>query len=76
LLEEGNQQAHVLEVLKHTTHKVMNDAIFYARIQVNNAYYKEVLVLKMNKKLCSLVIYLNEKQCSQVKISKSFIFNI
>jgi hypothetical protein len=39
----GNHEAHALEVFNHTAHKVMKDAISYARIQANNAYYKEVL---------------------------------
>jgi hypothetical protein len=51
LPEEGNHQGHTLEVINHTSHKVMKDAISYARIQANNAYYKEVLGLKMNKRL-------------------------
>jgi hypothetical protein len=63
---------HALEVFNHTAHKVMNDAISYGRIHANNAYYKEVLTLKMNKKLGSSRIYLTEKQYNQLKISKSF----
>jgi hypothetical protein len=51
---------------------VVKDIISYGRIQANNAYYKEVLSLKMNKKLGSSRIYLTEVQYSQVKISKSF----
>jgi hypothetical protein len=35
-------------------------------------YYKELLGLKMNKKLGSSWIYLTKEQYSQVKISKSF----
>jgi hypothetical protein len=72
LPEEGNQQAHTLEVFNHTAHKVMKDTISYAHIQANNAYYMEVLGLKINKKLGSSRIYLIEEQYSQVKISKSF----
>jgi hypothetical protein len=72
LPEEGNHQAHALEVFNHTAHKVVKDAISYGRIQVNNAYYKEVLDLKMNKKLGSSRIYLTEEQYNHVKISKSF----
>jgi hypothetical protein len=72
LPKEGNHQAHVLEVFTHTAHKVVEDAISYACIQANNAYYKEVLGLKMNKKLGSSWIYLTEKQYNQVKISKYF----
>jgi hypothetical protein len=34
--------------------------------------YKEVLGLKMNKKLGSSRIYLTDEQYNQVKISKSF----
>jgi hypothetical protein len=62
LSEEGNHQAHALEVFNHTAHKVMKDAISYGRIQANNAYYKEVLGLKMNKKLGSFRIYLTAEQ--------------
>jgi hypothetical protein len=72
LSEEGNHQAHALEVFNHTAHKVIKDAISYGHIQVNNAYYKEVLGLKLNKKLGSSRIYLTEEQYNQVKISKSF----
>jgi hypothetical protein len=43
LLEEGNHQGHTLEVYNATAQNVMKDAISYARIQANNAYYKEVL---------------------------------
>jgi hypothetical protein len=49
----GNHQDHALEVFNHPTSKVVKDAISYARIQANNAYYKEVLGQKMNKKLSS-----------------------
>jgi hypothetical protein len=72
LPKEGNHQAHALEVFNRTTHKVMKDATSYACIHVNNTYYKDVLGLKMNKKLGSSSIYLTEKQYNQVKISKSF----
>jgi hypothetical protein len=72
LPEEGNHQAHALEVFDHTAHKVMKDAVSYARIQANNTYYREVLGQKMNKKLGSSKIYLTEEQYSQVKVSKSF----
>jgi hypothetical protein len=58
LPKEGNHQAHTLDVFNHTAHKVVNDVISYGRIQANNAYYKEVLGLKMNKKLGSSRIYL------------------
>jgi hypothetical protein len=68
----GNHQAHALEVFNRTTHKVIKDTISYAHIQVNNAYYKDVLGQKMNKKVGSSAIYLTEEQYSQVKISKSF----
>jgi hypothetical protein len=68
----GNHQAHALEVFNRTTHKVVKDTISYAHIQVNNAYYKDVLGQKMNKKVGSSAIYLTEEQYSQVKISKSF----
>jgi hypothetical protein len=53
LTEEGNHQAHALEVFNATAQKVVKDAILYARIQANNTYYKEVLGQKMNKKLGS-----------------------
>jgi hypothetical protein len=69
LPEEGNHQTHTLEVFNRTTHKVVKDTIFYA---ANNTYYKEVLGLKMNKKLGSSTIYLTEEQYNQVKISKYF----
>jgi hypothetical protein len=62
LSEEGNHQAHALEVFNHTAHKVMKDAISYGRIQANNVYYKEVIGLKINKKLGSFQIYLIEEQ--------------
>jgi tryptophanyl-tRNA synthetase len=68
----GNHQAYALEVFNHTAHKIVKDVISYARIQVNNTYYKEVLGQKMSKKLGSSAIYLTEEQYSQVKISKSF----
>jgi hypothetical protein len=72
LSEEGNHQAHALEVFNHTTHKVVKDAISYAHIQANNMYYKEVLGQKMNKKLGYSIIYLTEEQYNQINISKSF----
>jgi hypothetical protein len=72
LPEEGNHQAHALEVFNATTQKVVKDAILYARIQANNTYYKEVQDQKMNKKMVSSHIYLAEEQYNQVKVSKSF----
>jgi hypothetical protein len=72
LPEEGNHQAHALDVFSHTAHKVVKDAISYAHIQANNAYYKNILGQKMNKKLGSSAIYLIEEKYSQVKISMSF----
>jgi hypothetical protein len=69
---EGNHQTHALEVFNHITHKVVKDAISYALIQVNNMYYKDIIGLKMNKKLGSSLIYLTEEQYWKVKISKSF----
>jgi hypothetical protein len=45
----GNHQAHALEVFNRTTHKVVKDTISYAHIQVNNAYYKDVLGQKMKE---------------------------
>jgi hypothetical protein len=41
-------------------------------LEIFNAYYKEVLGQKMNKKLGSSRIYLTEEQYSQVNVSKSF----
>ncbi len=70
--EEGNHQAHTLEVFNATAQKVMKDAILYARIQANNTYYKEVLGKKINKKLGSSYIYLTEEQYNQVNVSNSF----
>jgi hypothetical protein len=70
LSEEGNHQTHALEVFNVTAQKVMNGAISYTRIQANNAYYKEVLGQKINKKLGSSRIYLTEEQ--YVNVSKSF----
>jgi hypothetical protein len=64
LPEEGNHQAHTLEVINDTAHKVMKDAISYGHIQANNMYYKEVLGLKISKKLGSSRIYLTEEQYS------------
>jgi hypothetical protein len=72
LPEEGNHQVYALEVFNRTSHRAVKDAIFYASIQANNTYYKEVLGLEMNKKLSSSAIYLTEKQYNQLKISKSF----
>jgi hypothetical protein len=60
LPEEGNHQAHTLDIFNHTAHKVVKDAICYGHIQTNNAYYKEVLGVKINKKLGSSRIYLTE----------------
>jgi hypothetical protein len=62
LPEEGNHQMHALEVFNHTAHKVVKDVISYSRIQVNNAYYKNVIGLKMNNRLGSSSIYLTEEQ--------------
>jgi hypothetical protein len=64
LPEEVNHQAHALEVFNATAQKVVKDAISYAHIQTNNAYYKKVLGQKMNKKLGSFRIYLTEEQYS------------
>jgi hypothetical protein len=72
LSEDGNHQTHALEVFNHTAHNVVKDVVSYARIQANNAYYKDVLGLEMNTKLGSSAIYLTEEQYNQVKISKSF----
>jgi hypothetical protein len=72
LEEGGNHEAHTLEVFNHTAHKVLKDAIYFARIQTNNVYYKEVLGQKMNKKLGSSSIYLTKEQYSQVKVFKYF----
>jgi hypothetical protein len=62
LPKEGNHQTHALEVFNHIAHKIVKDIISYDRIQANNAYYKDVLSLKMNKKLSSSQIYLAEEQ--------------
>jgi hypothetical protein len=62
----GNHQEHALAVFNRNAHKVMKDAISYARIQVNNQYYKKVLHQKMSKKLGSSAIYLIEEQYHQV----------
>jgi hypothetical protein len=51
---------------------VVKDAIFYACIQMNNMYYKELLGLKLDKKMGSSVVYLTKVQYNKVKISKSF----
>jgi hypothetical protein len=72
LPEEGNHNVHALEVFNHTAHKVVKDAVSFAHIQANNAYYREVLDQKINKKLGSSTIYLTKEQYSQVKVSKSF----
>jgi hypothetical protein len=72
LPKEGNHQAHTLEVFNSTAQKVVKDVISYAYIQANNAYYKEVLGEKMNKKLGSSHIYLTEEQYNQVNVSMSF----
>jgi hypothetical protein len=76
LPEEGIHQAHALEVFNATAQKVMKDAISYARIQANNAYYKEVLGQKMNKKLNYSHIYLIEEQYRHVNVLSCFIFNV
>jgi hypothetical protein len=62
LPKEGNHQAHALEVFNHTAHKIVKDTISYAHIQANNAYNREVLDQKMNKKLSSSTVYLTEEQ--------------
>jgi hypothetical protein len=72
LPEEGNHQAHALEVFNVTAQKVVKDVISYAHIHANNTYYKEVLGEKMNKKLGSSHIYLAEEQYNQVNVSMSF----
>jgi hypothetical protein len=72
LPEEGNHNVHALEVFNHTAHKVVKDAVSFAHIQANNAYYREVLDQKINKKLGSSTIYLTKEQYSQVKVSKFF----
>jgi hypothetical protein len=53
---------HALEVFNHTAHKVVKDAVSYAHIQVNNAYYKDIIGLEMNKKMGSSAIYLTGEQ--------------
>jgi hypothetical protein len=64
LPEESNHQTHALEVFNYTAHKVMKDVISYAHIQTNNTYYKDIIGLKMNKRLGSSSIYLTEEQYS------------
>jgi hypothetical protein len=39
----GNHQENRLEIINHIAHKFMKDTNFYAHIQANNAYYKEVI---------------------------------
>jgi hypothetical protein len=72
MIEMGNHQDHQLAVFNHNAHKVIKDAISYARIQANNQYYKEILGQKMNKEMSSSSIYLTEEQYRHVKNSKSF----
>jgi hypothetical protein len=43
----GNHQDHSLAVFIRNAHKVIKDAISYARFQENNQYYKEILGQKM-----------------------------
>jgi hypothetical protein len=50
----------------------VKDTVSYAHTQANNAYYKDILGQKMNKKLGSSAIYLTEVEYNQVKVSKSF----
>jgi hypothetical protein len=66
LPEEGNHQAHALEVFNSTARKVMRDAILYACIQAN------IDGEKMNKKLGFSHIYLTEEQYNQVNVSMLF----
>jgi hypothetical protein len=66
LPEEGNHQAHALEVFNTTAQKVVKDAISYARFQANNIYYKEVLGEKMNKKLGSSHIVVGQNPLTGV----------
>jgi hypothetical protein len=72
LPETGNHQDHALAVFNVNAHKVVKDAISYARIQANNQYYKEILGQKMNKEMGSSSIYLTEEQYRQVKNPRSF----
>jgi hypothetical protein len=72
----GNHQDHALAVFNHNVHKVIKDVIFYARIQANNTYFKEILGQKMNKEMGSSSIYLNEEQYRQVKNPSLLVFNI
>jgi hypothetical protein len=58
----GNHQDHSLAVFIRNAHKVIKDAISYARFQENNQYYKEILGQKMNKAIGSSSIYLTEEQ--------------
>jgi hypothetical protein len=57
----SNHQEHALAVFNRNAHKVVKNTIFYAHIQANNQYYKEVHQ-KLSKKLSSSVIYLTEEQ--------------
>jgi hypothetical protein len=68
----GNHQDHALAVHNHNAHRVVKDAVSYARIQANNTYYKEILGQKMNKEMGSSSIFLTEEQYRQVKNLKSF----
>jgi hypothetical protein len=72
----GNHQDHALAVFNRNVHKVIKDVIFYARIQANNTYFKEILGQKMNKEMGSSSIYLNEEQYRQVKNPSLLVFNI
>jgi hypothetical protein len=67
-----NHQDHTFAVFNRNAHKVIKDAISYARIQANNQYYKEILGQKVNKEMGSSSIYLTEEQYCQVKNHKSF----
>jgi hypothetical protein len=51
-----------LAIFNLNADKVVKDAIFYARIQANNQYYKEILGQKMNKEIDPSSVYLTEEQ--------------
>jgi hypothetical protein len=56
----GNHLDDALAVFNCNAHKVIKDAISYARIQANNQYYKEI-VLQKNEHGGGLCIYLLDR---------------
>ncbi|KAG8051143.1 hypothetical protein GUJ93_ZPchr0009g767 [Zizania palustris] len=71
LPEVGNHHNHALQVFNNNAHKVVKDAISYARIQANNAYYKEKLGQRMSKATGASSIYLTEEQYRSTRKSRS-----